>query len=139
MNNPTTGNEQKESGLSWRKFLRSKILNSDCNVIRDNPWFLELGYDIRDDDVKDVLTATKGNMTKLSKGDISKFRMRYRNRKKLTAESIYLRPRWIHSQGENTLTIQWPKTKHEASYDLLYWSMEGAYLYGLSRDANEHK
>ena len=27
MNNPTTRNEQKESGLSWRKFLRSKILN----------------------------------------------------------------------------------------------------------------
>ena len=50
----------KESGLSWRKFLCSKILNSDCNVIRDNPWLLELGYDIRDDAVKDVLTATKG-------------------------------------------------------------------------------
>ena len=49
MNNPTTRNEQKESGLSWRKFLRSKILNSDCDVIRDNPRFLELGYDIRDD------------------------------------------------------------------------------------------
>ena len=33
MNNPTTRNEQEESGLSWRKFLRSKILNSDCDVI----------------------------------------------------------------------------------------------------------
>ena len=98
MNNPTTRNEQRESGLSWRKFLRSKILNSDCDVIHDNAWLLELGYDICDDAVKDVLTATKGNMTKLSKGDTTKFRMRYRNRKKLTSESIYLRPRWIHSK-----------------------------------------
>ena len=102
--------EQKESGLSWKKFLRSKILNSDCDVIRDNPWLLDLGNDIRDDAVKNVLTPTKGTMTKLSKGVLRKFRMRYRNRKKLTSESIYLRPRWIHSQGENTLTIQWPKT-----------------------------
>ena len=134
MNNPTTRNEQKESCLTWRKFLRSKILNSDCDVIRDNTRLLELGYDIRDDSVKDVLTATKGNMTKLSKGDITKFRMRYRNRKKLRNQSTHAR---VDPQPRrNTLTIQWPKIKHP----MTFFTGSKAWNGPIDMpDANEHK
>ena len=42
-----------------------------CNSRQSLAWLLELGYDIRDDAVKDVLTATKGNMTSCPRDEIS--------------------------------------------------------------------
>ena len=48
---PKTGNP-----ISWRKFIRSYILNEDSALVKENPWSRELGYDIRDYVCKDFLT-----------------------------------------------------------------------------------
>jgi len=55
---------REESKMSWKQFLRKKLLNRDSKALEENPWLKELGYDIRDHAVKDVLTALKINMAK---------------------------------------------------------------------------
>jgi len=93
-----------------KKLLRSLFVNNDSDAVKDNPWLLEVGYDIRDDAIKDVLTGLKGNFTKVKEGLQEKFEMRFRSKKKMKSEVFYLRSRWI-VQGKNTITLRLPKMK----------------------------
>ena len=99
--------EREESKMSWKQFLRKKLLNGDAKALEENPWLKELGYDIRDDAVKHVLTAWKINMAKKSKGSIDRFQLGVQSRKRNKSESIYFRTRWFE-QGENTMVLKWP-------------------------------
>ena len=96
--------------FGWKKFLRAKILNKDSSSIIQNPWLQETSYDIRDDACKDVLTAMKGCWTNLKKGNIEKFKLGFKSKKKCPSESFYVRSRWIE-QKENTIVLKLPKTK----------------------------
>ncbi len=78
--------------------------------MQSNAWLKELGYDIRDDAVKDALTAMNGNWTKMENGTIDKFTLKFRSRKQNKSESLYFRKRWI-VQRDNTLVLNWPRRK----------------------------
>jgi hypothetical protein len=78
-----------------KKDLRALFVNNTSDAVRENPWLLEVGYDIRDDAVKDVITAFKGNMTKMKEKTIDKFQLQFRSKKKQKSETFYLRHRWI--------------------------------------------
>ncbi|MEZ0208895.1 MAG: RNA-guided endonuclease InsQ/TnpB family protein [Candidatus Paceibacterota bacterium] len=93
-----------------KKILRSLFVNNTSDAVKANPWLLSVGYDIRDDAVKDLLSAMKGNFTKLKNGTQEKFQMQFRSKKKQRSETFYLRSRWI-TRKKNTLTIHLPKTK----------------------------
>lgn len=93
-----------------KKLLRSLFVNNDSEVVKANPWLLDVGYDIRDDAIKDVFTALKGNFTKLKEGLQKKFEMRFRSEKKTKSETFYLRSRWV-VQEKNTITLHLPKMK----------------------------
>jgi transposase len=107
-----------------RKFLRSLFVNKKSDTIKANPWLLEVAYDIRDDAIKDVLTALKGNSTKMKGGQIDKFQMQFRSKKKQKSETFYLRSRWIVQKKEH---FDSQTSKNEAYYFLdrkecLAWS-----------------
>ncbi len=91
-----------------KKELRSLFVNNTSEVVEANPWLLDVGYDIRDDAVKDFVTAMKGNFTKKTKGSIDAFDMRFRSKKRQKSETFYLRSRWI-KQGRNLITLHLPK------------------------------
>lgn len=93
-----------------KKSLRALIVNDDSPAVAANPWLKEVGYDIRDDAIKDFLTGMKGNWTKLKNGTQSKFLMRFRSKKHLKSETFYVRHRWI-TQKKNTIVIALPKMK----------------------------
>ena len=102
---PKTGNP-----ISWRKFIRSYILNEDSALVKENPWSRELGYDIRDDVCKDFLTAMKGCWTKMEQCqiEIDEFKMKFRSKKRDKSSSIYFRSRWIENKGRS-IVLKWPK------------------------------
>lgn len=93
-----------------KKLLRSLFVNNDSDTVKANPWLLNVGYDIRDDAIKDVLTALKGNFTKVKEGLQKKFEMRFRSKKKQKSEVFYIRSRWV-VQEKNTITLHLPKMK----------------------------
>jgi transposase len=99
-------------------------VNKKSDTIKANPWLLEVAYDIRDDAIKDVLTALKGNSTKMKGGQIDKFQMQFRSKKKQKSETFYLRSRWIVQKKEH---FDSQTSKNEAYYFLdrkecLAWS-----------------
>jgi putative transposase len=95
---------------SNKKTLRSLFVNNTSDAVKENPWLLSVGYDIRDDAIKDLLSAMKGNFTKLKNGTQEKFQMQFRSKKKQRSETFYLRSRWI-TRKKNTLTVNLPKSK----------------------------
>ncbi len=96
--------------VSWTKYLRSQILNTDSPAVRQNPWLLETSYDIRDDARKDLQTSLKGCWTKIANGTLDRFSLRFRSRKKSRSESFYVRHRWI-VQTKNSIELHLPNIK----------------------------
>jgi putative transposase len=103
-------------------------VNKKSDTIKANPWLLEVAYDIRDDAIKDVLTALKGNWTKMKGGQINKFQMQFRSKKKQKSETFYLRSRWI-VQKKNTLILNLPKMK-----PITFWTGKNAWHGLISMD-----
>lgn len=93
--------------ITWKQFLRQQVVSNKSELIANNPWALEVGYDIRDYAVKEFCTALRTEYAKKKEGGIKNFRMKFRS-KKSRSESIYLRKRWISVEG-HTLTIKFPK------------------------------
>ena len=98
-----------------KKLLRSLFVNNDSETVCGNPWLLETGYDIRDDSIKDLLTALKGNKTKITNKTQTHFQMRFRCKKKQRSETFYLRSRWI-VRKENTIVVSLPKVKKPLTF-----------------------
>jgi putative transposase len=69
-----------------------------------------VGYDIRDNAIKEFLISLKSNFTKKKKGLIDKFQLGFRSKKKLKSESFYLRSRWIKLL-KNKIIVSLPKMK----------------------------
>jgi Helix-turn-helix domain len=95
---------------SWLKYLRSKVLNNDSPAVTANPWLKQLGYDIRDAAVKEVLAGRKGGFTRMQNGTIDHFGLRFRSRKKLRSETMELRSRYIE-QLDNAVLLKLPNQK----------------------------
>ena len=100
-------NPKTEKPISWKQFLRNKLVKSDGDAVKANPWLLDLAFDIRDDSVKDVTTAMKGCWTKLANGTLDKFTLKFRSRKRNKSESMYFRSRWIEVK-QNSVVLHWP-------------------------------
>ena len=91
-----------------RKLLRSLFINKDSPGVLANPWLEEVGYDIRDDAIKDFLTAMKGNWSKIKKGTIKTFDIHFRSKKRQRSETFYVRKGWI-SRTDNAIVLTLPK------------------------------
>jgi len=85
-------------------------MKDDSKTIQENAWLKEVGYDVRDDAIKDFTTAIKGNHTKLREKTIEKFNMKFRSKKRMKSETFYLRKRWI-VQTKNAILLRLPNTK----------------------------
>lgn len=90
------------------KELRALFVKEGSGAVVNNPWLNEVGFDIRDDALKEFRTSLKGNFTKLKTNDIASFDMRYRSKKRQKSETFYLRKRWI-TQTKNTIVLKLPK------------------------------
>ena len=98
--NPSTGLvEEKSVPISWLKFLRQKVVNNDSAAVVQHPWLKELGYDIRDAAVKEVLAARKAAFTQKKNGNIETFELKKRSRKRCGTEALELRSRYIEQLG----------------------------------------
>ena len=113
----------KEIGINvTKRQLRSSIINNDSMLVRSNSWLLAVGYDIRDDSMNDFITAMKGIKTKLRKGDIDHYDMKFRSKKRQKNEMFYLRRQWI-TQTKNALILRLPKVKKP----IILWTGKNAW------------
>lgn len=111
-----------------KKLLRSLFVNNDSEAVVANPWLLETGYDIRDDAIKDFLTALKGNKTKMKNKTQTHFQMQFRSKKNQKSETFYLRSRWI-VRKKNTLVLKLPKGK-----PVTFWIGQSAWKGPIAMD-----
>jgi len=93
-----------------KRQLRALVVNNDSDLLMQNPWAKTVGYDIRDDSLNEFITAMKACKTKLSNGDIDRFNMKFRSKKRQRSEVFYLRKHWIE-QTRNALILRLPKVK----------------------------
>ena len=114
---PLVKQEQHDNKVHWRTLLCRKIVNMNSPSMQENPWLKELAHDIRNDAVKDVLTAMKGNKTKLENGSIKGFQLSFRSRKHSPSESLYFRTRWIGDCNGKHLILNFPNR----SQPLVLW------------------
>lgn len=102
--------EGKKGQITWKKFLRALIINKDSSAVKENPWLEEVGYDIKDGAISDLLSSMKACWTNMNKGNIDNFQIKYKSRKRNKSESLFFRRRWIQRKGNN-LILKWPKSK----------------------------
>lgn len=98
------------------KDLRALFVKDESEGVTKNPWLKEVGFDIRDDAIKDFRTALKGNFTRLKTGDITSFKMNYRSKKNIKSQTFYVRKRWIE-QKKNTIILKLPHMS-----EIILWS-----------------
>jgi transposase len=89
------------------KELRALFVKEGSEAVEKNPWLNEVGFDIRDDALKEFRTSLKGNFTKLKNKDLTTFEMSFRSKKRQKSETFYLRKRWI-TQTKNTIVLKLP-------------------------------
>src|SRR3989338_3725108 len=73
------------------KDLRALFVKDESEGVTKNPWLKEVGFDIRDEAIKDFRTALKGNFTRLKTGDITSFKMNYRSKKNIKSQTFYVK------------------------------------------------
>lgn len=100
-------NAKRDKGQTWLKFLRAALINSTSAAVQQYSWLMQVGYDIRDGAIQDLLTAVKACQTKVKQGDLKEFRLSYRSRKRLASESLFLRKKYIEVRG-NRVLVKWP-------------------------------
>lgn len=83
-----------------RGTLRPEIMKSDETLEEDNPmfWQKEIPYHTRDEAIADVISAYEGCFTRLSKGQINHFDLKYKSKKRSSSEIIKVR--------ENTINLE---------------------------------
>ena len=100
INDKTTRQKMKDLKMTMRQYLRYKCITNTSELVVQNPWLLNVKNNLRDDAVKEVLTALKANMTKLSNGSIKEFKLNYK-KKKCKSESFYCQRGWIKDNGDH--------------------------------------
>jgi len=74
---------------------RDYAIKKSSDLIQQNPWAMDVPFDIRDEAAKDLVTAYKAHETKVAKGDLRaakaefKFQKKYRKSKKLVINSQF--------------------------------------------------
>jgi len=90
-----------------KKRLRSLFVNNTSETVRTNEWLTNVSYDIRDDSVSTFISAIKGNATKVRNGDVERFRMKFKSKKRQKSETFYLRRQWV-VQTKNAIILRLP-------------------------------
>jgi hypothetical protein len=70
--------------------LRNKYVSKSAIESNGTEWLLESPYEVRGNVLRELQASLKGNFTKISKGDIDKFELKYRSRKAIQ-EAIYVK------------------------------------------------
>lgn len=77
--------KEKESlkGLLQLRNLRPLVMKSDEDLVEGDPmeWQKLVPYDTRQEAISDVISAYKGNLTKMKQGDIKSFQVSFRSKK----------------------------------------------------------
>ena len=104
---------RKEEKISWNKYLRRAIINSDSDLLKSHSWLNDIGYGIKDDAIVSLLSSIKGCQTRLKEKTIDKFKMSFRSRKYNRSEAVLCRKGWLavdeSSRGGGTIiTVKLP-------------------------------
>ena len=102
---------RKETKLSWKQHLRHLFIKRDSPAVKDRPWLLELGNDIRDAAMRDAVTAHATGVKKVKDKKIARFELSFRSKKRSKSESIELRHRDIRRSESGEIAIHWPNRK----------------------------
>jgi putative transposase len=81
--------DRREKCNLTRNYYRGLFLNEESAIVQENPWLLDVPYDIRDGAVIDVLDNLTSNLTKVKNRSIKTFRLSFRAKKDKT-HSIYI-------------------------------------------------
>ena len=83
-------NDNGVKGLLSLSKLRPFVLTNDKDIPEDSPisWQKEIPFDIRQGAIADAITAYKGALTKLKQGQIQKFNISFRSKKKMQSEAF---------------------------------------------------
>ena len=85
-----------------RQYLRHKCIVDTSELVGQNPWLTNIKNNLRDDTVKEVLTARNACLTQLSNGTIKQFKLHHK-KKKSKSQSFYCRRKWITDNGDHLL------------------------------------
>lgn len=77
-----------------KKFFRSWCLNSDAEIVKNNPWLSETPYDIRDEGMNDFIKAFSSSVALQKTGKIKQFQMKFRSKKDDNASMAVLKKHW---------------------------------------------
>jgi len=78
-------------GITWHSYLRKELVDMDSPAVLNHIWLAKLAYDVRDKAAKEAADAHKIGMKKLAAGDIQRFHLRFRSKKHMHSESLWLR------------------------------------------------
>lgn len=91
------------------KEFREKFINKDSSLVLQNPWALEIPYDVRDEAARDLTKAVSSTLKLLKTGHIKHFKMQFRSKKKDMSSISVLKKHWKNgklfpkSLGKNPL------------------------------------
>ena len=76
------------------KHFREQFINKESPLVLQNPWVLEIPYDVRDEAARDLTKAVSSTLQLLKSGHIKHFKMQFRSKKKDTSSISVLKKHW---------------------------------------------